>query len=173
MGSEETQSGSSSPQSPNLEKQGSGLTWSMFGPSEFALSRYVTRFLTNCCYVTVKLTQFSDISKKRKRSNIMTNQSHVTCRQRTLRSNGQRLPVLVCSLPTTSCKRSCSAMATPVVRVLPFPLVGSSRFSHRVRLKRVVRSPTLYPPYYEPLDPFFPRFITLFFILRPVLLYSR
>ena len=54
-----------------------------------------------------------------------------------------------------------------MVRILLFPLAGSSDFSHRVRLKRVVRSPTLYPPYYEPLDPFFPRFITLFLHIAP------
>ena len=39
MDSEETQSGNSSPLSPDLEEQGSGLTvtWTMFGPAEFAL----------------------------------------------------------------------------------------------------------------------------------------
>ena len=37
IGNEETQSGGSSPLSPDLDEQGSGLTWRMFGPSGFAL----------------------------------------------------------------------------------------------------------------------------------------
>ena len=41
MDSEETRSGSSSPLSPDLEEEGSGLTWSMFGP---AFARHVPQF---------------------------------------------------------------------------------------------------------------------------------
>ena len=40
MNSEETQSGRSSPLSPDLEEQGSSFAWTMFGPSEFALPVY-------------------------------------------------------------------------------------------------------------------------------------
>ena len=42
MDSEDTQSGGSSPLSPDLEEQGNGLTWRVFEPSEFAL--YVPQF---------------------------------------------------------------------------------------------------------------------------------